>query len=95
MRFLIFFLTQKFLLAFNGNLTAVHYSTVSQGIDEDIKPGICQNETLTIRKLVGSTMNIRIEPHGSLEYELKRLKFWSLDNRFREARILRVPSPAL
>ena len=39
MRLFFIFLTQSVLHAFNENLTAVHYSIVSAGIDEEIKAG--------------------------------------------------------
>ena len=39
MRFPILFLTQSVLHAFNENLTAVHYSIVNAGIDEEIRAG--------------------------------------------------------
>ena len=39
MRFFIIFLTQNVLHAFNENLTAVHYSIVNAGIDEEIMAG--------------------------------------------------------
>ena len=39
MRFFIIFLTQNILHAFNENLTAVHYSIVNAGIDEEIRAG--------------------------------------------------------
>ena len=42
MKFFIFLVTQSFLCAFNEDLTAVHYSIVTPGIDEEIKPGYYQ-----------------------------------------------------
>ena len=36
----IFLIFENFLHAFNEDLTAVHYSIVTPGIDEEIKPGI-------------------------------------------------------
>ena len=35
----IFLISQNLFSAFNENLKAVHYSIVSPGIDEEIKPG--------------------------------------------------------
>ena len=40
MIFFIFFISINLLYAFNEDLTAVHYSIVTPGIDEEIKPGI-------------------------------------------------------
>ena len=40
MIFFIFLISQNLLYAFNEDLTAVHYSIVTPGIDEEIKPGI-------------------------------------------------------
>ena len=40
MIFLIFLISQNLLYAFNENITAVHYSIVTPGIDEEIKPGL-------------------------------------------------------
>ena len=40
MIFFIFLISQNLLFAFNENLTAVHYSIVIPGIDEEIKPGM-------------------------------------------------------
>ena len=36
---IIYLLLFYFLHAFNQNLTAVHYSIVTAGIDEEVKPG--------------------------------------------------------
>ena len=40
MIFFIFLISKNLLNAFNEDLTAVHYSIVTPGIDEEIKPGI-------------------------------------------------------
>ena len=40
MIFFIFLISQTPLYAFNENLSAVHYSIVTPGIDEELKPGI-------------------------------------------------------
>ena len=42
MIFFIFLISQNLLYAFNEDLTAVHYSIVTPGIDEEIKPGILE-----------------------------------------------------
>ena len=39
MIFFIFLISQNIFHAFNENLTAVHYSKVTQGIDDEINPG--------------------------------------------------------
>ena len=39
MIFFIFLISKNLLYAFNEDLTAVHYSIVTPGIDEEIKPG--------------------------------------------------------
>ena len=36
----IVLISQNLLYAFNEDLTAVHYSIVTPGIDEEIKPGM-------------------------------------------------------
>ena len=36
----IFLISQNLLYAFNENLNAVHYSIVTPGIDEELKPGV-------------------------------------------------------
>ena len=40
MIFFIILISQNFLYAFNEDLSAVHYSVVTPGIDEELKPGI-------------------------------------------------------
>ena len=40
MIFFIFLIFENFLYAFNEHLTAVHYSIVTPGIDEEIRAGI-------------------------------------------------------
>ena len=35
----LFLISEKFLLAFNEDLRAVHYSMVTAGIDDELKPG--------------------------------------------------------
>ena len=50
MIFFIFFISINLLYAFNEDLTAVHYSIVTPGIDEEIKPGICEQKQYLIFK---------------------------------------------
>ena len=40
MIFFIFLISQNFLNAFNEDLSAVHYSIVTPGIDEELEPGM-------------------------------------------------------
>ena len=40
MVFFIFLILQNLLYAFNEDLSAVHYSIVTPGIDEELKPGM-------------------------------------------------------
>ena len=51
MIFFIFFVLLNLLYAFNEDLTAVHYSIVTPGIDEEIKPGIFGHNSYVVRKL--------------------------------------------
>ena len=49
MIFFIFLISKNLLYAFNEDLTAVHYSIVTPGIDEEIKPGIFELIPSTLR----------------------------------------------
>ena len=51
MIFLIFFISLNLIYAFNEDLTAVHYSIVTPGIDEEIKPGIFGHNKYVVRIL--------------------------------------------
>ena len=46
----IVLISQNLLYAFNEDLTAVHYSIVTPGIDEEIKPGILHTVCRNIQK---------------------------------------------
>ena len=60
MKILVVFLLQNQLLAqnFNENLTAVHYSIASAGIDSEIKPG----ERLLLMEGSKETVCMKLDP---------------------------------
>ena len=72
MIFFIFLISNNFLNAFNEDLTAVHYSIVTPGIDEEIKPGNT-NSYLSLYNI----FNIICNPYDMNQIKIYFRKFTS------------------